>query len=488
MKPHSSDSSAVTAYKLMCEGHLERALPFAEAAVAGAVVCTPIHGMLATILHGLGRREEAERVMLTALQLDEGSADAYDALAHAAITLGQPGRAEALYRRAVEREPLTSRFWYNLASSARGLGHFAEAEAACNRSIVLDARAYSSYLLRSELRTQTIDRNHVAELEALLAGPSLDDRGRTALGYALAKEMDDLKRYDDAFRWYSEAASARRRRISYDVGIDEKKIERILETYPSAHLRTPAAQYDSPRYIFVVGLPRSGTTLLERILTGLPQVRTNGETDNFSRALLSATPPGNEDVFSRAARADPVAVARGYTLRAGASEKDAAVIEKLPLNYLYVGAIHRALPEAKILWIKRLPLDSCFAMYRTLFGQAYPFSYAFEDLARYFAAYDRLMCHWRSVLGGQLFEINYEELVTQPERIGAAVAGHCGLAWLASAIQIEENAAVSFTASASQVRRPIYTSSVGKWRHYAKHLEPLARRLSELGVSLHSAA
>jgi hypothetical protein len=267
-----------------------------------------------------------------------------------------------------------------------------------------------------------------------------------------------------------------------------KKIQRITETSSLESLKRPSYANDSARFIFIVGLPRSGTTLLERILTGLPGVRTNGETDNFSVALSGETPLGNDDVFSRAARADPTAVAHRYAQRAVAPLDGGAVLEKLPLNYLYLGAIHRALPEAKLLWMKRWPLDSCFAMYRTLFGQAYPFSYDFEDLARYYAAYDGLMSHWQSALRGRLYEVSYEDLVRRPEVVAPAIAKHCGPIWQASATRIEDNAGASFTASASQIRRPIYTSSIGRWRCYSRQLEPLARRLVELGVDLRSAS
>ena len=140
---------------------------------------------------------------------------------------------------------------------------------------------------------------------------------------------------------------------------------------------------------------------MERILTGLPDVRSNGETDNFSRALLAAA-RGEGDVFQRAAAADPDAVAAGYARLADAGVAAEHIIEKLPLNSLYVGAIHRALPEAKILLVRRSPLDSCFAMYRTLFAAGYPFSYDLEELGRYYAAYELLMNHWRAVLGEPL--------------------------------------------------------------------------------------
>jgi hypothetical protein len=241
---------------------------------------------------------------------------------------------------------------------------------------------------------------------------------------------------------------------------------------------------DSSRFIFIIGLPRSGTTLVERILTGLPGVRSNGETANFSKALLGALPAERGDIFARAARANPHDVARRYAELSRKDDSADAIIEKLPMNYLYVGAIQRALPGAKILWVRRSPLDSCFAMYRTLFGEAYPFSYDFNDLARYFAAYEALMRHWQALAGERLFDVVYERLVADPAAEAASIARHCGLQWSADALAIQDNTAVSLTASASQVRRPIYGTSSGRWRHYRAHLGALVAALRERGIEL----
>jgi hypothetical protein len=238
-------------------------------------------------------------------------------------------------------------------------------------------------------------------------------------------------------------------------------------------------------FIFIVGLPRSGTTLLERLLTGLPDVVSNGETDNFARALLNATPARSEDspedVFTRAAGADPKAVAAAYASYAEAGN-GASVVEKLPMNYLYLGAIRRALPGAALLLMTRSPLDSCFAMFRTLFGEAYPFSYDFEDLARYYAAYAGLISHWKRTIGDDLHEVRYEDLVAEPAPIGAKAAAHCGLVWRDQALDIQSNRSASYTASAAQIRRPIYSTSRDRWRHYREHLAPLVDALRRHGV------
>jgi tetratricopeptide (TPR) repeat protein len=423
------------------------------------------------------------------MALDTGIADAYDGLAYVSMGLGRHDRANALYQRATQISPQEPRFWYNLACSERSLGRLVEAEAACDRAISIDPAQYPTHLLRSELRVQAPDANHIPELQAQLARPNLDDRARMFLGYALAKELDDVRRFDEAFYWFSAAAKVRRSRLSYDVATDERKLRRIAEAFSSDSFVTlpdpsvsSARPIDSSRYIFIVGLPRSGTTLVERFLTGLPGVRSNGETDYFSRALLAAA-RGGGDVFQRAAAADQHAVAADYTRRAHAGVGCEHIVEKLPLNYLYMGAIHRALPDAKILLVTRSPLDSCFAMYRTLFGEAYPFSYDLEELGRYYAAYMRLMNHWRAVLGEHVHEIVYEDLVREPRRLGATVAQYCGLTWADTAVDIQNNKSVSLTASAAQVRRPIYGSSSGRWRHYQRHLEVLIATLRRHGVA-----
>jgi tetratricopeptide (TPR) repeat protein len=477
-------SPDIEAYRLMRANRFVEALPFAERAVAGSSVCLPAHGMLATILLQLGRISEAESIVCRALQCRPGVADAYDALAHVSMLLGQHERSNALYRRAVEVAPGEARFWYNLASSERSFGRLIEAEAACNKAIALDSNQYATYLLRSELRVQSADENHIGELESQLSRHDLPEHARVILGYALAKELDDLHRFDEAFRWFADAASTRRRQLTYDVRVDEHKLKRIAESFPKAPQRHESEHINSAQFIFIIGLPRSGTTLVEHILSGLPCVRSNGETDNFSRSLLAAAPPGPEDIFARAAAADPHAVATHYAKLANPGATPHKIIEKMPLNYLYLGAIRNALPRSSIVVVRRQPLDSCFAMYRTLFGVAYPFSYAFDDLAHYYGAYDRLMQHWRASFGETLHEIEYEKLVENPQREGARLASYCGVSWKAEALEVQKSASVSLTASASQVRRPIYGSSSGRWRHYRAHLQPLIQELLRQGLTL----
>jgi tetratricopeptide (TPR) repeat protein len=473
----------VEALELFRAGRLPEAEHKARQAVAGSHACLPAHALLASILFQQGNVDAAEQTVVAALALSEGNGDAYDGLAFISLQMGRYERANSLYRRAVGRASADPRLWYNLATSERTFGRLEAAETACTRAIDLDASQYPSYLLRSELRLQTAAANHIDELDRQLTQRQSDDRAQMFLGYALAKELDDLGRYDEAFRWFARAAAVRRRHLAYDVAVDERKLEQIARVFAAPPASQAAGAGESGRFVFVIGLPRSGTTLLERILTGLPEVVSNGETENFSRALLSAAPATGADVFERAAAADAGVVGGNYA-RLAAQPGARRIIEKMPLNYLYAGAIRRALPDARLILVSREPLDSCFAMYRTLFGAAYPFSYHFDELARYYAAYRRLTEHWRRTLGATLYEVSYEELVRAPADIGAAVAAHCQVRWTDRAIHIQDNAAVSLTASAAQVRRPIYGSSSGRWRHYRAHLAPLIDALRTHGVPL----
>lgn len=429
-----------------------------------------------------GRHDDALARLETAVSLRPTSADALDALAYFARSLGKHELSNSLYRDASAAAPDDAQILYNLATSERSFGDLAAAASAAQRALDRDPSALPTLLLRSELAKATPAHNNIPDLERRRRDAG-DDRSRMFVCYALGKEYHDLGQHTDAFAAFVDGAAARRRSLRYDVAVDEEKLARIARVFTREWFERTGTSRPERKHIFIFGLPRSGTTLVERILSALPDVRSNGETDNFTSALFRNTPPGPGDLIARSAHAAFEDVGHDYDRLSGGSAS-CTTIEKLPLNYLYAGLIARALPEAHLIHVRRPPLDSCFAMFRTLFGQAYPFSYDFRDLARYYVAYDRLMEHWRQTMPDRLIEIDYDDLVRAPDKVARKLASRCGLAWSQDALDLAKNTAPSLTASAAQVRGSIYTSSSGSSKAYAKELAPLSQELRRNGVRL----
>ncbi len=438
----------------------------------------------------LGRASEARIAAASAERYaPPNDASFWDALGSLWSYAGDQAKALEAYDRAVALAPNHAAFIFNRATVRRFLGDLAGAETDYDRVIALTPADCEAYKNRSDLRTQTPERNHVAELERVLARVSGDWRDAVQLEFALAKELEDLGRYEQSFRHLQSGAFKRRQHLRYEVDTDVATVDWIIEAFPiTASQPVSGAADDAP--IFILGLPRSGTTLVERILGSHSQVSSAGELNEFALALVAAvTREGGRaalprrELVARSAHLDFAALGRDYLARA---HRVAAVgprfIDKMPLNYLYCGLIRRALPNAKIIHLQRHPMAACYAMYKSLFRDGYPFSYDLGEIGRYYVAYRRLMEHWRSSMPGAIHELHYESLVADQEGTTRALLAYCGLEWQDSCVNFHLNSAPTTTASAVQVRRPIYDGSVAQWRHYAAQLAPLAEQLRQAGI------
>ena len=237
-------------------------------------------------------------------------------------------------------------------------------------------------------------------------------------------------------------------------------------------------------------MPRTGTTLVERILASHSDVQSAGELANFAvemMRLVKEQAAGRklprDALVELSADIDFAKLGEAYiestrTTTGGVRH----FIDKLPLNYLYVGLIHLALPNAKIVHVQRDPMDTCYAVYKNLFADAYPFSYDLEELARYYVAYHDLMVHWHEVLPGVIHSTHYETLVDDVEGEARRLLEYCGLGWQPACLEFHKLDEVSMTASAAQVRRPVYRSSVGRWRDYEQQLQPVYNILQDAGI------
>ncbi|WP_138380333.1 tetratricopeptide repeat-containing sulfotransferase family protein [Luteithermobacter gelatinilyticus] len=397
-------------------------------------------------------------------------------------------KAESCYRRAVEAEPDNAKFLYNLASAVIAVGRMEEAEQLLNRVLRLNPRDYDAYYNRSTLRRQTADNNHVAEIRAALGAENLLPMAEVQLCYALAKELEDLGKYEDSFHYLKRGADLRRQHMSYKVEEDVETINHIMDCFDDAFFaRSGSAGHSDDTPIFIIGLPRSGTTLVDRILSSHSDVESLGEVNHFALALMQAAGPARNkrELVEKSTELDFAELGRQYcdSLR-GHGRAAPHLIDKTPMNFLYVGLIARALLGAKVIHLQRHPLDSCYAMYKTLFRMGYPFSYDLADLGRYYLTYAKLMDHWRRVLPDFFLDVAYEDLVDDQEGVSRRIIEFCGLDWQPQCLEFYRNMSPSATASAAQVRKPIYKTSLARWRSYEKQLAPLKEQLEQGGIRL----
>ncbi len=402
--------------------------------------------------------------------------------------------ANRCYRRAVEIQPDDAGSQYNLAASCIALGRLKEAEQLLDEVILLSPTDYDAWQNRSTLRRQTPENNHVRRLQSVLQQLSTDDPGRAPVLYALAKELEDLQRFDESFSYLQQGAMSRREQIDYDVGNDIATMEQIQQTFTSALLRSGPAACDSRQPIFILGLPRSGTTLVDRIVSAHTQAASLGEINSLAFSVMqtvansSSSSPAvssRSDLISKSARIDFSQLGERYTEAISGYELDTPrLIDKTPLNFLYLGLIRLAMPNARIIHLRRNPIDSCYAMYKTLFRMGYPFTYSLQEVGRYYIGYHRLMGHWRKVAPGSFLDVDYEKLVTNQEAESRRILDWCGLEWEAACLDFHKSSYPAATASAAQVRQSMYTSSVNLWRNYERQLAPFASKLREHGIPI----
>jgi tetratricopeptide (TPR) repeat protein len=411
------------------------------------------------------------------------------------LQCGQHAGAARCHARAVELQPSNPDFLYNLATSRTAFGQLDEAERLFTRAIELNPRDYGAWLNRSILRRRSPEDNHVSALQALLRELAEDDPARIQPCFALSRELEDLGRYEESFGYLQRGAQLRRSGMRYDVTEDEAALAMIARVFDEDLFDRAGPGFASDRPFFILGLPRSGTTLVDRIVSAHSRVDSLGEHSSLALAVQrlagratagEAAPAASKtELIERSARIDFAELGRQYCRAIdGFGNPAPRLIDKTPLNFLYLGLIRLSLPGARVIHLRRHPLDSCYAIYKTLFRAGYPFSYTLQETGRYYLAYHGLMAHWRNTLPGAFLDVDYEALIADPEGQARRIFDYLGLEWEAGCLQFHRRGGAAATASAAQVRQPIYSSSVGMWRNYARQLAPLARRLRERGIDV----
>jgi tetratricopeptide (TPR) repeat protein len=370
------------------------------------------------------------------------------------------------------------------------LGKLEQAEKIINQLIEVAPYDYTAYPYRSRLRKQTKEKNNIADLtnqvESVEKGSLLEEN----LNYALAKEYEDLEEWNSSFKCLKKASDLHRSRTNYNIEHDISLINDLIKYYDKDNCVAKGG-YQNNTPIFVISLPRTGSTLAERILASHGSVSTAGELYTFSiwlnEALLKASqgkPISRQEKIKTSLKIDFHQLGEDYVnntkLMIETSSKH--IIDKEMTNFLYCGLINRALPKAKIIHITRNPMDTCYAIYKTLFGEGAPYSYDLDELAEYYIGYRRLMDHWHSVIPGKILDISYENLINDTEGQARKIIDFCGLKWEKQCLDFHKLKTASTTASAAQVRSPIYKSSLELWRNYEEELSPLRLKLKNAGL------
>lgn len=399
--------------------------------------------------------------------------------------LGQHADADRCAQAASVLRPDDLDGQFQAASCALAMGRLEQAEQLLDDAIARRPTDFDAMYNRATLRRQTRARNHLPQLNAAMARLGAE-RAPPALHYALGKELEDLGDAAEAFAAYARGAAARKRALSYDASVDVEAMRAIEAAFGATFFAQRQAGFEDEAPIFVVGLPRSGTTLVDRILSAHRDVESRGELNELALAVTRAAgrSAGKSERIARAAAANMTALGESYCRAVrGAGATGRIFLDKTPLNFLYLGMIAKALPNAKIVHLTRHPMASGYAMLKTLFRMGYPFSYDQADIGRYIGGYRRLMRHWRAHMGERILDVAYEDIVADIEGQTRRMLTFCGLDWDAACVSFHENRQPSTTASAAQVRQPLYGGSVSQWRTHEASLAPLAHVLAQEGVS-----
>lgn len=447
--------------------------------------------MLAGMLHRLGETRAASACVAHPTFDSIDDQPLLEQMAQLASQLENIARAQTLLDRADRIGSLSADSLYTRATLQLFRGELAQSEATLESCVAMAPGHAQAHWALSRVRRQTPQRNHVARLKNLISSQS-DAASSVYLAFALFKELDELGRGEEAWDALVLGCVGKRRLVSHRPDEENDAFAQLLAMRGPAAGEpdlapadpTPAAE---PVPIFIVGMPRTGTTLLERILGRHPAVENAGELDDFplqlrwtanrfSKSYLDAA------VFRAAQGQDLEQLGRRYLEHtAWRARGKAFFTDKLPLNFLHVGFIARALPQARILHMVRNPMDTCFSNLKELFTEVYPYSYDLDELSVHYRRYRGLMAHWRQQFPGRMLDVSYEGLVTDPVAASKTILAYCGLPWQDACVETAGNAGTVTTASSVQVREPIHRNAIDNWRKYAPQLEPLRARLQADG-------
>lgn len=441
---------------------------------------------LARVLHDADNLDEAESVLLQATEKDPTKTDAWCQLGTVYTEQGKADLADAAYHRALATDPMCADALTGLANLKIEAGKIEDAVAQLHEAIKADPDNLGArFHLTQATKIKKGDSN-LAVLEAKAASnESLSVEKRISLHYALGKAYDDLKEYDKAFPQFIEGAKLKRSKLNYSADADAERTSRIIATLNGEHYqRLQGAGHPDATPVFVLGMPRSGTTLTEQIIASHPLVHGAGELRDLLEVVQQPLSGAQSLPYPENLRGiDHDSLTRwgaDYITRLRKHSGTAQhITDKMPANYVAMGLIPLMLPNAKIVHVKRNPVDTCVSCFTRLFNRHQDATYDLVELGKHYMNYERLMAHWRSILpAGSFIEVQYEDIVADMEGQARRMIDYIGLPWDPACLEFYKSERNIRTASVTQVRQPIYKSSIERWRHYEAFLQPLLQELA----------
>jgi len=447
------------------------------------------HAQHARSLLALSRRAEAVAAARRAAAQDPADAFTLDTIGVVLSRAGLHREALPFYARATTAAPDNAGNHYNHAAALQFAGELDAAREAYRKCAAADPQDTRGLPAIVQITKQTEAANEIAGLEALFAQHADDPDAALRIGHALAKAYEDLRQPDGALAWLGRAKAGKRGLISHDPKADSALFEAAFRTATTLRGRTSSAA-GAP--VFICGMPRTGTTLVDRILSSHSALTSAGELTDFALCLkrMTKTPSNlvlDPATLDTAAAVDLTALGYGYTESVRASLGIATrFTDKMPLNILLAPVILAALPEARIICLRRHPADTVLSNYRQMFATSfsyYNYAYTLEDTARYYVQFDRMVRHFERLLPPQQFTVvHYERVVADLETEARRLLDFCALPFETQCLTFHENAAPVATASSAQVREPLYTTALGRWKRYEAGLKPALDILEAAGA------
>ena len=485
LKPHlKEDPFDVRAIRMLAEvaakiGRLQDSETLLRRALEIAPNFNPARANLAMVLGRLGRPAEALDLLDALFEAEPESMRNVNLKAATLGRLGDFDNAIQLYEQVIQRAPGQPRVWMSYGHVLKTVGRQADGIAAYRRALELKPTAGEAWWSLANLKTVRFTGDDIAAMQRALASPELQDDDRFHLDFALGKAFHDAGRSDEAFSHYSAANALRRKYHPFRRREVTELVDRSIALFTAEMLNLPGG-CEAPDPIFIVGMPRAGSTLVEQILASHSQVEGTSELPD-----MPAVARHGRRYPEEAAELDADGrrlAGEDYLNRASVQRRTERpyFIDKLPNNWMFVPFIHWILPNAKIIDARRHPLGCCMSNYRQHFARGQDYTYSLDDLGHYYADYVRLMAHMDLAMPGRVHRVIYERMVDDTESEVRALLDYCGLAFEPECLEFHKTERAVRTASSEQVRQPIYRGAMEEWQRYEAHLGPLRDALGEV--------